>query len=484
MKYVLNGLKPYDVMRYFEMLTRIPRGSGNEKGVSDYLVNFARDLNLDVIQDEFYNIIIKKSASIGYEDAPSVILQGHMDMVCVKEEGIHFDFEKDPIDIYVEDDFIKTKGTTLGGDNGIALAMTMAILADDKLEHPALTALFTTSEETGMDGVIGLEKGLVKGDILINIDSEEEGTALASCAGGINSMISIDIDYLDTYDYNSSLMLTVDGLHGGHSGMEINKNRANAIKLLGRLLEKINNTLDISISHIRGGEKMNAIAKLAEATILYNSQDEMKLYDIIKACDEDFKIEYQSADKDVAVKFSACDLPEKVFSKKTSDSIISSIRLIHFGVNTMSNDIEGLVESSNNLGLIEMREDKILITNAIRSSVGSLKEELILRDALIARLNGAEHLTEADYPEWSFKPESKIRDIMKETYLDLTGEDLKVDAIHAGLECGLLIEKVGDIDMISIGPNMEDVHTPMERVSISSTERVYNFLVEVLKRIK
>lgn len=484
MNYVLDGLKPQNVMRYFELLTRIPRGSGNEREVSDYLVNFAKNLNLEVLQDAHNNIIIKKPASKGYENAPSVILQGHMDIVCVKEEGLKFDFEKDPIDIYVDGDYIKTRGTTLGGDNGIAVAMSMAILADDTLEHPAITALFTTAEETGMDGVIGLEKGLVKGDILINIDSEEEGTALASCAGGINSMINIRTIPKKLGNHDRAFKVSVDGLHGGHSGMEINKNRGNAIKLLGRVLEKLNNSIGMSIATIRGGEKMNAIAKLAEAVITINCNEEEVFKKIIKSCHDDFKTEHQTSDSGVRVSSTVEELPSNVFDKKTTDKIISSIRLVHFGVNTMSNDIEGLVESSNNLGLIDTIDDEVIITNAIRSSVGSLKEELIARDKLIAKLCDASHSVTADYPEWQFKVESDIRDVMRETYKDMTASELKIDAIHAGLECGLLIEKVGDIDMISIGPNMHDVHTPMERVSISSTERVYNFLVEVLKRVK
>jgi len=484
MNYVLDGLKPQNVMRYFELLTRIPRGSGNEQEVSDYLVNFAKNLNLEVIQDNHNNIIIKKPATKGYEDAPSVILQGHMDIVCVKEEGLEFDFEKDAIDIYVEGDFIKTRGTTLGADNGIAVAMAMAILYDDSLEHPAITALITTAEETGMDGVLGLETGIVKGDILINIDSEEEGTALASCAGGINSMINIKTHLVDIADYDRVFKINVDGLHGGHSGMEINKNRGNAIKLLGRVLEKLNNSLGMSIATIRGGEKMNAIAKLAEAVVTINCNEEAAFNSIIKSCYDEFKIEYQTSDSGVVVTATADEMPSKVFEKKTTDAVISSIRLVHYGVNTMSNDIEDLVESSNNLGIIETIGDEVIITNAIRSSVRSLKEELIARDTLIAKLCGGAHSTASDYPEWRFKVESGIRDIMNATYKDLTGEELKIDAIHAGLECGLLIEKVGDIDMISIGPNMHDVHTPIERVSISSTERVYNFLVEVLKRVK
>lgn len=484
MNFVLDELKPQNVMRYFELLTRIPRGSGNEQEVSDYLVNFAKNLNLEVIQDAHNNIIIKKPASKGYENSPSVILQGHMDIVCVKEEGLEFDFMKDPIDIYVDGDYIKTRGTTLGGDNGIALAMSMAILEDKSLEHPELTALFTTAEETGMDGVIGLEAGLVKGDILINIDSEEEGTALASCAGGINSMISIKTTLVKPVGHDKVFKVSVDGLHGGHSGMEINKNRANAIKLLGRVLERLNNSIGMSIATIRGGEKMNAIAKLAEAVVTINCTEEDRFKKIIKSCLEEFKIENQTSDSGVLVTALEYDMPEKVFDKRTTDSLISSIRLVHFGVNTMSNDIEGLVESSNNLGLIDTIEDEVIITNAIRSSVKSLKEELIARDTLIAKLCGASHSTVADYPEWQFKVESAIREIMKSTYKDLNNKELKIDAIHAGLECGLLIEKVGDIDMISIGPNMHDVHTPMERVSISSTERVYNFLVEVLKRVK
>lgn len=483
MDFVLNGVKPEKVMKYFEILTRIPRGSGNEKQVSDYLLGFGKDLGLETIQDEVNNIIIKKPATKGYENGASVILQGHMDIVCAKEEGLDFDFEKDSIEIYVDGDYIKTKGTTLGGDNGIALAMAMAILDSDDIPHPELTALFTTAEETGMDGVIGLQAGLVKGDILINIDSEEEGTALASCAGGVNSILHVPVKW-EELSLENAMNISIRGLRGGHSGMEINKNRANAIKLIARIMEDLDEQFDIKMLSITGGEKMNAIAKLSDCSFAYDMKDEAGIVKVIEDFASVFANEFQTADPDIKVTTEKTKASGKAMDSKAQKAVIAAIRLIHNGVNSMSNDIPGLVESSNNIGVLECSEDGITITNAIRSSVKSIKEEMIARNAIISNLVGANHSLIADYPEWQYKVDSKIRDIMSETYKDMFNEDLKIDAIHAGLECGLLKEKVGDIDMISIGPNMHDVHTPQERVSISSTERVYNFLLEVLKRIK
>jgi len=484
MSNVLKGLMPEKVFQYFEELTQIPRGSGNEKAVSDYLVKFAKDRNLEVTQDEIYNVIIKKKASKGYENAKSVILQGHCDIVCAKEEDLDFDFEKDPIEIYVDGDMIRTRGTTLGADNGVAVAMAMAILDSKDMQHPELTVLITVSEETGMDGVLNLKKGQVKGDILINIDSEEEGVALSSCAGGVDNIIKLPIKWENTDKNLVAKRVSIRGLLGGHSGMEIDKNRANAIKLMGRLLEKINDNFEIRVSSINGGEKMNAIAKFAISDIVFKKENEATLNEIIKEFESTVKNEYKTADPNITVSLDDINLSERNMTSETTEKLIDVLRLIPFGVQTMSADIKGLVESSTNIGVLEIQEDEIIFNSAVRSSVKTLKDEINSRMAVIAKLVGAEMELHADYPEWEFKPESEIREKMKEVYKDMYGKNLKVNAIHAGLECGFLKEKVGDIDMISIGPNIYDVHTPLEHLSISSTRRVYEFLCEVLKRIK
>lgn len=484
MERVLKGLNPEAVFRHFESLTRIPRGSGNEKEVSDFLVKFAQELGLEVIQEECLNVIINKPATVGYEKSPRVILQGHMDIVCAKREDLEFDFTKDPIPVVLDGDMIRTKGTTLGADNGIAVAMAMAILESKDLPHPPVTALFTVAEETGMDGVIGLHSENISGDILINIDSEEEGTVLSSCAGGVNNLVSLPIEWLDVDQSKNAYKVSIKGLLGGHSGMEIDKNRGNAIKLLGRVLDTINSNVSIDIAKVSGGEKMNAIAKMSDVVIVTDKVNEEKLEKLINDYQNIFSNEFKTSDPDIKLYIEKIEKPSKVFSEGTKKSLISLLLLIPNGVQTMSADIEGLVESSNNIGVLETKENKIVFSSAVRSSVKTLKEEINNRIQTICNLTGASMELVSDYPEWEYKVDSPIRDLMSKVYSDMYSDELKVDAIHAGLECGLLKEKVGDIDMISIGPNIYDVHTPNEHLSISSTRRVFEFLCEVLKRIK
>lgn len=481
---VLGNLKPESLFKNFESLTRIPRESDNEKLVSEYLVKFAKDKNLEVIQEECLNVIIKKPGTKGYENAPTVILQGHMDMVCTKVEGLDFDFSKDAIEIVIDGDYIRTKGTTLGADNGIAVAMAMAILESKDMPHPPITALFTVAEETGMDGVVKLNPENISGDILINIDSEEEGVFLASCAGGVNNIVTLPIEWKESGLNKENYKIAIKGLLGGHSGAEINKNRGNAIKLLGRLLQEINNKIDFDIAKISGGEKMNAIAKMADVIVTINPVDYNKLEDIVNNYKAIFNNEFKTADPSITVNIEKTNEANKVFSNISKKRLISILRLIPNGIQTMSEDVKGLVESSNNIGVLETKDNEIIFTSAVRSSVKSLKDEINDRIKVICELNEAKLDLVADYPEWEYKVESHVRDLMCEVYKEMYGKEAKVDAIHAGLECGFLKQKVGDIDMVSLGPNMYDVHTPNEHLSISSTIRVYEFLCEVLKRIK
>lgn len=481
MNNVLEGIEPKKVMKYFEKLTEIPRGSGNEKEISDYLVDFAEKRNLEVIQDKALNVIIKKPATKGYEKGKSVVLQGHMDIVCIKEDDLEFDFEKDPIDIFIDGDMIRTKGTTLGADNGIAVAMALAILDSDNLHHPDLTVLITTNEETGMEGVLGLEEGLVKGDILINLDSEEEGVLLASCAGGVRSNLSLPITYVDNqYDYHYKI--TIDGLLGGHSGAEIDKKRASAIKLMGRVLSALNEVTEIGVHSIDGGEKMNAIAKKCQAKISINDN---KIFEsVMSVMEAKIKDELKTSDQYVLVDYEKIDSPKEIITHQNKDDLIAIMRLIPQGIQSMSADIEGLVESSSNVGVIKTERDTIDINSAVRSSVKSLKDEITDRIHQLAKITHAKQTLIASYPAWTFEKKSYIRNLMKEVYLDMYDKPLIVDAIHAGLECGFLKEKIGAIDMVSLGPNMYDVHTPNEHVSISSIKRVYEFLVQVLKKLR
>ena len=484
MSELLGNLKPQAVFHYFEQMTKIPRESGNEAAISDYLVNFAKEHNLDYVQEACKNVIITKPATPGYEDAPRVILQGHMDMVCVKDDELDFNFETDALPIYVDGDWLRTKGTTLGADNGIAVAMSLAILADDTLEHPALTVLVTTEEETGMDGVMALDPANVPGDILINIDSEEEGVALASCAGGVRNSLKLPIEWTELNEAGlTSYELVISGLKGGHSGIEINKCRANANKLMGRLLHYIQD-LNVSVSEVAGGEKMNAISKRAMVTVTISEDKAIELESKVKDFEVMIRAEFETSDPGVKVVAMKKEVVTKVFTEKTTQNLMYILQLIPYGPQTMSANIEGLVESSSNIGVVEMDEHEIEFNSAVRSSVSSLKREINHRIQAIANLTGASMELIADYPEWEFETESKVRDIMKDVYQQMFGKALEVSAIHAGLECGFLSQKLGKIDMISIGPDITGAHTPKESLSIPSTERVYNFLCEVLKAIK
>ncbi|KYH34726.1 cytosol non-specific dipeptidase [Clostridium tepidiprofundi DSM 19306] len=481
----LKNLNSYEAFKYFKEMNQIPRGSGNEKAVSDWLVAFAKKHNLEVIQDEALNVIIKKPGTKGYENAPTVILQGHMDMVCEKNLDTVHDFEKDPIKFIVDGDFLRADGTTLGADDGIAVAFCLAILASDDIPHPPLEVLITTEEETGMGGAIAVDPKNLSGRYLINIDSEEEGKLLVSCAGGVRELIKLPIKWEDApYDYVTYLV-KIRGLKGGHSGMEINKYRGNSNKLMARFLNDLESAIDFKVASLNGGAKMNAIPREFDAVILVKDENKVALEEKVKEWNAIFKNELQAQDPDVSLTFEEHERVTKVFSDETASKAIMTLLIIPNGIQTMSMAIEGLVESSTNIGVVTTEEDKIVFESALRSSVKTLKYEIAERGKAIAKLVGAEIEFLSDYPEWQYNPDSKLREICLKVYKDMYGKDAQIDAIHAGLECGLLGDKFnGQLDMISMGPNLYDVHTPDEHLSISSAERMWNYLIEVLKEIK
>lgn len=481
---ILGELSPNLVFKYFEEISRIPRGSGNEKAISDYLVAFAKDHNLEVIQDDALNVIIKKKASKGYENAPVVILQGHMDMVCEKNSEKEHDFSKDPINLIVDGDFVKADGTTLGADNGIAVAMALAILASDNIEHPPIEVLITTEEETGMGGASSVRKDDLSGEILINIDSEEEGELLSSCAGGVRNKLRLTIELEQKKQGFVPYRIAVSGLKGGHSGTEINKGRANSNKLIGRILNDINSQIEMYICEINGGAKANAIPRESEAIIFIREGNETILKDSVNKLKNAFRDEFRVSDPAINVEVEELENKYyRMFSRALTDKIISILMLIPQGVQSMSMDIEGLVESSINLGVVTTTEDEVTFESSIRSSVKSLKERIVKEIEALAKVVEACMTLEGDYPAWEYKENSYIRDIFQKVYEDMYGKEPKVTAIHAGLECGILKDILGDIDMISFGPNIYDAHTPEERLSISSTKRTYEYLLQVLKSI-
>ncbi|MBN1037569.1 aminoacyl-histidine dipeptidase [Clostridium botulinum] len=473
------------VFYYFNEISRIPRGSGNEKGISDYLLNFGKNLGLEAIQDDALNIIIKKPASPGYEKSPIVIIQGHMDMVCEKNNEKVHDFTKDPIELVTKDDFIYASGTTLGADDGIAVAYAMAILEDNTIEHPAIEVLLTSDEEAGMSGAMALKSGCLDGKIVINLDSEDEGKLLVSCAGGIRTKSTLNVQWENTKKNKKAFKLIIKGLSGGHSGSDIHLGRGNSNKLIGRVLKNILNQMELNLVSLNGGSKNNAIPREATAELLIDADKEKELLNIISTLREEFKNEFRVKDTNIQLEIEELkENIEKVFSKESTDNVINLLYLYPNGINTVSSDIEGLTESSTNIGVLTTKEDHVEYDSAVRSSVFSLREEIVERIRCLTEILGGTVSNTAGYPEWQYKEESKIREVCKDVYKQMYNEDAEVVAIHAGVECGLFKEKLGDLDMISFGPDIFDAHTPNEHMSISSVERVWSYLLEVLKEIK
>lgn len=485
---ILQNLEPKNVFKYFEEISQIPRGSGNEKGISDYLVSVAKKLKLEVIQDKALNVIIKKPGTKGYENSETVIIQGHMDMVCEKNKGINHNFEKDPLKLRVIDDMIYATDTTLGADNGIAVAYALAILDSTDIPHPPLEILITTDEETGMTGAMNVSKEHINGKILLNLDNEEEGNLLVSCAGGVRSKYTLNVNLENVSEYNDFLHIAIRGLKGGHSGMEINKERGNSNKIMGRILKYLLSNVDFKLVTLNGGSKNNAIPREADAIIAVKAIDIEKTKDLINKWNPILLNELKTQDSGINVsileKTEDIKNIEKLFTKESTEKAVNLLYLIPNGINTNSVEIKDLVESSTNLGVVTTIGNKIEFDSAIRSSIASLKDEIVLRSKTIAELIGAEFETTAGYPEWQYDSESKLRGICQGVHNRMYGKDAQIVAIHAGVECGLFNENLGKLDMISFGPNLYDVHTPEEHMSIVSVKNVWDYLLEVLKELK
>lgn len=482
----IENVKFDRIFYHFEQISKIPRGSGNEKAISDYLLDFGKSLGLECIQDAALNIIIKKPASIGYENAPAVIIQGHMDMVCEKNSDKEHDFEKDPINLVVKGDYIYADRTTLGADDGIAVAYAMTLLEDNTIEHPAIEVLLTTDEEAGMSGAMALQPHYINGKIVLNLDSEEEGKLLVSCAGGIRTKSILPIEWIDKKNDTIAYNIVIRGLKGGHSGMEIHLGRGNSNKLMGRLLKNIDKELDFNLVSLNGGSKNNAIPRESSSIITISQKDERKLLDIKRKVCEELKNEFSKKDPNLRVHLLEVEESvDRVFSDDSTKKAVNLLYMYPNGVNTVSSDIQGLTESSTNLGVVTTLENSIEYDSTARSSVSSLKDEIVTRSKCITEILGGKLVTESSYPEWPYKTDSKIREVCKDVYERMYEKTPEIVAIHAGVECGLFKEKLGnDVDMISFGPDIIDIHTPNEHISISSVERCYEYLLEVLKEIK
>ena len=475
----LAGLEPAAVFGYFEEICAIPHGSRNTKMISDYLVGFAKEHNLAYIQDEMNNVILFAPGTCGMEDRPPVILQGHIDMVCEKEVSCTIDMATEGLDVTHDGTFVYAKGTTLGGDDGIAAAMALALLADDTIPHPPLEVVMTTEEEIGLLGATAIDLSQLKGRTLINLDSEAEGVFTVSCAGGCTACISLPVERRAVY--GPCIRLTVDGLQGGHSGADIHLKRANADKIMGEFMSRIQKLMPLCLTSLSGGAKDNAIPRSCQATLVAMGINLERINDIAAALQEEVRANYDEPDATVQA-FDVDALGGNSLSTESTAKVISLLCSAPNGVQKWSADIEGLVQTSLNLGIAKLG-DRFSATFSVRSSVNSEKQEVLDQLKALADMLDAAYSQDGEYPAWEYRKESHLRDTMVRIYREMFAQEPKVEAIHAGLECGLFSQKLPGLDCVSIGPQMYDIHTTRERLEIASTERVWKFLLEVLKNL-
>ncbi len=480
---ILSNLEPKAVFSYFEDFCAIPHRSGNTQKISDYCVDFAKKHNLEHRRDALGNVIIKKAGTVGKENSPTVMLQGHLDMVCEQDKSkSQINMDSDGLELIVEGDILRANATTLGADNGIAGALALGILAADNLAHPPLEVVLTVDEEVGLIGATALDTGDLKSTKMINLDAEEEGTFFTSCAGGVTAECTLPIERKDAI--GTILTITVSGLKGGHSGIEIDKGRGNAAKILTRFLYSLSSEIPFLLVSIEGGLKDNAIPLFATATILVKDKNEKKVGNFTHLFDKTVKNELKTSDPNV--KISLSDQKTGTALAMTAGSTKKAVCFLNSlpnGVQSMSADVEGLVESSLNLGILKSHNSEITASFGVRSSVDSLKWEIVSRLSSLCDLAYATLKTFSPYPGWEYNPSSPLRDVFRGAYLDLFGKEAQTTAIHAGLECGLFSGKMPGIDCIAFGPDMKGVHTPQEQVSISSVYRTWDLLCEVLKRL-
>lgn len=478
---VLDNLEPKHVFSYFEEICAIPHGSGNTEKLKEYLIAFAKEHQLSYHSDEYGNVAIFKSGSKGCEALPPVILQGHMDMVCEKnyEYASRHDFSKDGLKLAVMDDYIYAKGTTLGGDDGIAVAYMLAVLSDKTLVHPPIEAVFTTDEEIGMAGAKAFDTSVLKGTTLINLDNEVEGEILTSSAGG--RMIHCEVPVRYTTKSGLKYNIVICGLQGGHSGTEIDKCLGNANLLMGRLLHYLSKHLNYELCSINGGLMDNAIPREAKAEILISEKNAYELEDCVAQFEATIQHEYRKIEQNMTI---YCESDEKttkkVLTPKTKERIIFLLMTIPDGVQKKSPDQNNLVQTSSNVGIMHLRDHSFELIISIRSSVTSEKEALSDKMKYLTETIGGTFTLESDYPAWEFRADSPLREMVFDTYQAQFGRNPRFTGIHAGLECGVFYEKIKNLDMISFGPDIDDIHTPREKLSIESAKRTWEFLIAIL----
>jgi len=483
---VLRNIEPKEVFRYFEDLTQIPRESGKERQVTDYLIAFAENHGLEWLRDEALNVLITKKASPGYEDRPGVILQGHTDMVCEKNENTAHDFDKDPITLVLDGDKITAADTTLGADDGIGIALALALLADENAKHPFLEVLCTSDEERGMYGAEAFDTSLLKDRILINLDSNEEDIFTVGCAGGPGVRTEIPVVREEAAPGWMPLHIKISGLTGGHSGEDIHLGRANSIKLMARILLAIDRETDFRLSDLRGGLKYNAIPREANAVVMIPESSLEKVKSAITDLEGELRNEYRVSDPEITVAFEAPDpIAEiKPMSKLSTQAVLNYIYFAETGVVRMDMEFKDTVESSVSLGVVRAEEDKAILQTLTRSSLKSMYMEMYYKILRLAEQVGGRTELMSNCPEWEYNPDSHIKTIFKDTYKRVYGKEPGFVITHAGLECGVIKKNSAfPIDMIAAGPIARNLHTPGEYVSISSTARFWDFLREVMKSI-
>lgn len=482
---ILSNLEPTSVFQYFEEICGIPHGSSNTKAISDYCVNFAKKNNLRYIQDDTNNVIIFKDGTAGYEHSAPVMLQGHLDMVCEKDADCDIDFATEGLRLQLENNIISAKGTTLGGDDGIAIAYALAILASDDIPHPPLEAVFTVDEEIGMLGASALDCSPLKSRIMLNLDSEEEGYLLVSCAGGIGAVAHLPLICEETSGMVATL--TVNGLIGGHSGVEIDKGRANACMLLGRTLYELQKDFDFKLLSVQGGLKDNAIPRDASAKLLLEeSTDAEKLSGAITRLGEVYAKEYARTDASVQLHLHTETTSETIrtMTCETTTKVITALVNLPNGIQRMSHDIDGLVQTSLNLGILKTTESEVMFSFAVRSSVETEKTELVNRICCLMEMLGGSVTCAGNYPAWEYREDSPLRELMVQIFEEQYGKKPVIQALHAGVECGLFSGNLPGLDCVSFGPDMKDIHTPKECMDVESVQRVWNYTLEILKRLQ
>lgn len=478
----LLALEPKKVFEFFAEILQIPRPSKKEDKIIEYLLKWGNDRKLETLRDEIGNVLIRKPATKGFEAKPWVCLQSHMDMVCEKNSDKVFDFEKDAIETYIEDGWLKAKGTTLGADDGIGMAMALAILDSDDIEHGNIECLFTVDEETGLSGAEALSEDFLNSRILINLDSEDEGELFIGCAGGKDTMGKLPYE-LEPSPKGKAYKISVFGGKGGHSGDDINKGLANANKVLNRILWTLNDALVYALASFEGGNLRNAIAREANAVVVVDQENAKEMIEMVKKYNEDIRFEFRSTEPNLGVKIEEVERPKEVIDPMTQEDLLNVLYAIPHGVLSMSREIPNFVETSTNLASVKMVDNCFVIATSQRSSIETAKEAACDRNAACLRLVGADVTHGDGYPGWVPNPQSKILKIAEESYEKLFGKKPIVRAIHAGLECGLIGEKYKGMDMISFGPTLRGVHSPDEKLEIKTVEMCWRHTLDILKNV-